>query len=69
MCNMKKRILLKTSDAIAYYGTKSALARAVGVNRQAVQQWGEYLPDDKAWYLHYITGGKINVFLLGAVNV
>ena len=66
---MKKRILLKKSDAISFYGTKAALARAVGVNRQAVQQWGEYLPDDKAWYLHHITGGKINAFLSGAINV
>jgi DNA-binding XRE family transcriptional regulator len=34
-----------TSKVVAHFGgNRSAVARAAGVSRQAVQQWGKYVP-------------------------
>lgn len=56
---MKEKIILKTSDAVAYFGNKVSLAEALGVTKQAVSAWGENVPEQSAWPLFYITEGKI----------
>lgn len=50
---------MKTADAIRHFGTQAALARALGVSKQAVAQWGEVVPDGRAYQLQVITGGKL----------
>lgn len=35
-------------DAIIFFGSKSSLARAAGVDRSAVSQWGEIIPEGRA---------------------
>lgn len=52
---------MKTADAIRYFQTKSALARALGVSKQAVAQWGDTVPDGRAYQLQVITSGKLKV--------
>jgi hypothetical protein len=36
-------------DAVKRAGGCAALAKVLGINRQAVHQWGEYIPELR-WY-------------------
>ena len=47
-----------TATALKHFGGNlSALARAAGCTRQAVQQWGKYVPEYTAWKLHKLHDG------------
>lgn len=35
---------MKTKSALKYFGTKSRIACACGITKQAVSQWGEIVP-------------------------
>lgn len=37
-------MILKTADAIKVFGNANRMAKALGINRSAVSQWGENLP-------------------------
>ena len=39
------RVLIKTSDAIQHFKNASRLAEEIGITPQAINQWGEYVPD------------------------
>lgn len=52
---------MRTSDVLAYYRTATAAARAVGVTKSAVSQWGEFVPEGKAYRYQKITRGKLKV--------
>lgn len=41
-------VIIKTLDAIAFYGDAASLARSLGVSRSAISQWGEYVPEVSA---------------------
>lgn len=42
---------IRTSDAIRQFGTASAVARALGITPQAVDLWGEFVPELRAYQL------------------
>ncbi|WP_211243416.1 Cro/CI family transcriptional regulator [Chitiniphilus eburneus] len=42
---------IKTSDAIALMQGRGPLARLLGITWQAVDQWGEYVPELRAYQL------------------
>ncbi|EGB2526625.1 transcriptional regulator [Salmonella enterica] len=46
-------------DAINFFGSKSSLARAAGVERSAVSQWGEIIPEARAARLQAASGGAL----------
>ena len=50
--------MLKT-DAIKHFGSQSALARALGIDRAAVNGWGKYVPLRRAMQLDEQTNGKL----------
>ncbi|MCA9233171.1 MAG: helix-turn-helix domain-containing protein [Planctomycetales bacterium] len=50
---------MKTEDAIKYFGSQVALARALGISKQAVGGWGEYVPTGRAFQLQVMTAGKL----------
>ena len=50
---------MKTQDAIKYFGTASRLARALGIERQAVSAWGEKIPSGRQFQIEVITKGKL----------
>ena len=39
------KVLIKTSDAMKFFKNASHLADEIGVTPQAVNQWGEFVPD------------------------
>ncbi len=50
---------MTTSHAVKYFGSKAALARALGINKGAVSQWGETIPKGRAYQIEVLTGGKL----------
>lgn len=52
---------MRTSDAVAHYGSQSLLAAALGITASAVNQWGEYVPMRRAIVLEALTGGGLKL--------
>ncbi|WP_017786934.1 Cro/CI family transcriptional regulator [Aeromonas dhakensis] len=50
---------MKTELAVDYFGTKAAIADALGIKRSAVSQWGETIPIGRAYQIEVLTGGKL----------
>jgi hypothetical protein len=50
---------MNTADAIQHFGSKVAIARALGIRKQAVSAWGETVPEGRAYQLELITGGAL----------
>ncbi len=48
-----------TADAIAHFGTRSEIARALAISRAAVSKWGDVVPEGSAYKIESITGGKL----------
>jgi hypothetical protein len=46
------------AEAIAFFETEAALARACGIKAQSVQDWDE-VPEVRQLQLHKVTGGKL----------
>lgn len=52
---------MKKTDAINYFGSSIKLAEALGLNKSAVSQWGEEVPELRAFQLERLTGGELKV--------
>lgn len=52
---------MKKQDAIKHFGSQSELARALGINKQAVHQWPDDIPIGRAYQIEVITNGKLKV--------
>ena len=50
---------MKTDDAIEYFGGISATAKAIGITRAAVWQWGETVPIASAMKIEIASKGKL----------
>jgi hypothetical protein len=46
-------------DVIQHYGSGAAAARALGLQRAAVQKWPDLVPAGWAAQLHFLTRGKL----------
>ena len=57
----KKQIWIRTEEAIKHYGTSTQLATVLGVTISAVSQYGEFLPDSRAWQLQNMTGNALTM--------
>lgn len=49
------------SDALAYFGTPSAVAEALGITVAAVSMWGDVIPEGSAYKLQVVTDGALVV--------
>jgi hypothetical protein len=50
---------MKTQDAIAYFGSASAVAVAANISKAAVSQWGELVPLKTAVLLEHVSQGRL----------
>lgn len=50
-----------TNDAVNFYGTRTKLADALGINKSAISNWGTVVPKGRAYELEKITHGKLRV--------
>jgi DNA-binding transcriptional regulator YdaS (Cro superfamily) len=46
-------------SAITYYGSQAALARALGINRAAINAWGDGIPIGRQYQIEVLTAGKL----------
>lgn len=46
-------------QAIRHFGSSAALARALGITRAAVTNWGERVPPLRQWELEVLTEGAL----------
>ena len=52
---------MKKQDAIHYFGSAANLARALGISKPSVSQWGEYIPPLRAFQIEKLTHGQLCV--------
>ncbi|MFB0769884.1 Cro/CI family transcriptional regulator [Aeromonas salmonicida] len=50
---------MRTELAVDYFGTKAAIADALGIKKSAVSQWGDIIPKGRAYQIEVLTGGKL----------
>ena len=50
---------MKTESAVKHFGSKAALADALGIKRSAVSQWGDTIPQGRAYQIEVLTGGAL----------
>jgi transcriptional repressor of cell division inhibition gene dicB len=50
---------MKTQDAIRHFGSATELAKALGIWKTAVSQWGENVPPRRAYEIERLTRGKL----------
>lgn len=50
---------MKKQDALNHFGGVVELAKALGCKPQAVSQWGETIPQGRAYQIEVLTGGKL----------
>jgi len=50
---------MRTQRAVEHFGGIPELARALGITRHAIYQWGSEVPQLRQYQLEKITGGKL----------
>lgn len=48
-----------TKDAIAYFGSQAALARALGIKQPSIASWGESVPPLRQLQIERISKGEL----------
>ncbi len=54
---------MKTKQAVKVYGSEVAVARLLGVSRQAVNKWNGIIPLKRALTLERLSGGRLKLHL------
>lgn len=49
-----------TCEALTFFGTKTKLARAAGVELQSLYKWGSLVPEGRAHRLEEASGGALH---------
>lgn len=52
---------MRKDEAIKHFGTASALADALGIRVASVSEWGEMVPEGRAYQLQVMTAGALRV--------
>ncbi len=50
---------MKTKTAIDHFGSRQALADALGISREATYGWGEIVPEQRQYQIQVITAGRL----------
>jgi DNA-binding transcriptional regulator YdaS (Cro superfamily) len=50
---------MRTEDAIQHFGSAAALARTLGISRQSVHDWGDVVPEGRAYQIEILTDGAL----------
>jgi len=52
---------MKKAVVVAYFGNGARVAKALGIKRQAVDQWPDVVPEGRAYKIQVITRGALTV--------
>ncbi|HBC3828641.1 TPA: Cro/CI family transcriptional regulator [Vibrio parahaemolyticus] len=47
-------------DAIAFFGSKTKTALALGISPSSITQWGKFVPKSRAYEIECITNGALS---------
>ena len=50
---------VKKADVINYLGSAAELARKLNISEAAVSQWGDTIPQGRAYQIEVVTGGAL----------
>ena len=50
---------MKKTDAINYFGSAAELAKKLNISEAAISQWGQNVPQGRAYQIEVLTGGKL----------
>lgn len=50
---------MKLDDAINFFGSKKKLADALSINRSAITNWGDEIPEARQYQIQILTKGKL----------
>ena len=50
---------MRTKAAIKKFGSAANLARALGISRQSIHDWGDEVPQGRAYQLEVLTNGEL----------
>lgn len=50
---------MKTADAIQFFGSKAAIAKALRLSPAAISQWGEQVPMRRQFEIEHVSGGAL----------
>lgn len=50
---------MRTKDAIKHYGSAAALAKALQISRQSVHDWGDEVPELRAYQIEVLSDGVL----------
>lgn len=48
-----------TKDVVHFFGSKAQVARAIGLTRGAVTNWGKVVPRSSVWRVERASNGKL----------
>jgi len=46
-------------DAVKFYGSQTKLAQVLNIKPSAISQWGEDVPELRAYQIERLTGGEL----------
>lgn len=52
---------MKKQDVIDYFGSVTELAKALKIRPQSISQWGDEVPELRAYQIEHLTGGQLKV--------
>lgn len=52
---------MRTQAAVDHFGSKTALAKALGITKSAVSFWGEVVPEGRAYQIESVTKRVLRV--------
>lgn len=52
---------MRKEEAVKHFGTAAALAEALGITPASVSEWGDIIPEGRAYQLQVITAGSLRV--------
>lgn len=50
---------MKKADAISYFNSAAALAKALKISEAAISQWGQTIPQGRAYQIEVLTSGQL----------
>jgi hypothetical protein len=50
---------MKTSEVVTFYGSKAALAAALGLRPPSISEWGEFPPPLRQLQIEALSGGEL----------
>jgi len=59
---------MKTSDAVSFFKTKTNLAKKLGITHSSVCQWGEEVPELRAFQIERLTNSELTVYPTKAIE-